>query len=180
LSNHDERMTKAERTELMQVIRKHERVLKTAANERAAKMLEEFEAQIAAIHRFDDDAVWKQAANEVDKIVATAKKQIKQRCKELGIPAEFAPNLNWGWYGRGENAVAARRAELRRVAKTQIDALTAQTRTKIERLSLEWQTKIVSNGIESAAARAFLERLPSIESLMPLLEIEEVKKLLEE
>src|SRR5207237_7136855 len=105
----NDRMTKGERSELGQLIRKRERVLKSQATERAALMLAEFDAQSARIYSFDDDEVWKKATQEAEEIVAESDRKIKARCKELGIPAEFAPGLDLEWYERGQNAVASRR-----------------------------------------------------------------------
>jgi len=171
------RMAKAERTELGALVRKREKVLKTAANERAATMLAQFEEQMAAHYSYDSDATWKAAYEEAEKIVEAAKEQVARRNQELGIPKAFAPNLILNWYGQGAQAVREERARLRTLAKAQIDRRTAEAKTKIERLSLEAQTEIVANGLQSEAAQAFLKRMPPIEQLMPALEIQELKKL---
>ncbi|HVE49565.1 MAG TPA: hypothetical protein VNG69_08120 [Casimicrobiaceae bacterium] len=52
------------------------------------------------------------------KSIDEADAHIAERCRALGIPPEFRPTLSLCWFGRGENAVAGRRAELRRVAQT--------------------------------------------------------------
>src|SRR5438270_8537822 len=117
-----EKMTKAERSELGQLIRKRERVMKAQAAERAALMLARFDEQCAQIYSFDDNRVWKKSTEEAHKIVSESDRKIKARCKELGIPSAFAPSLHLEWYERGQNAVASRRTELRRMAKSRIDA----------------------------------------------------------
>lgn len=116
-------MTKGERLELGQLIRKRERVMKVQAQERSAALLAEFDAQSAKIHHYDEDPVWQQSQAAAEKAVEDARLQIAARCRELGIPAEFAPDLNIYWSGRGHNAVASRRAELRRAAKSRIEAM---------------------------------------------------------
>jgi hypothetical protein len=171
------KMTKTERSELGQLIRKRERVMKSQAAERAALMLAEFDAQSARIYSFDDDEIWEKATREARKIVGDSNAKIKTRCRELGIPSEFAPSLDLGWYARGQNAVASRRTELRRMAKSRIDAIECEACTKIERRSLEAQTEVIANGLESAAAREFLEKMPSLESLMPQVDAKEIKRL---
>lgn len=173
-------MTKSERVELGQLIRKRERVMKSLAAERAAAMLSEFESQCAAIYSFDQDEVWEQAFKGAEKVVAEAEATIAKRCKELGIPKEFAPSVGIGWYERGQNAVASRRAELRRVAKAKIALVEKETISKIERMSLEAQTEVIAHGLESEAARSFLEKLPTIEVLMPALNAVEIKQLQEQ
>jgi hypothetical protein len=173
-------MTKAERTELCQLIRKRERVMKTATEERAAELKAQFESQLSAVYHYDDDAVWRSAYEDAELVLAQSREQVAQRCRERGIPREFAPRLSLEWYGRGQNALASRRTELRRAANAQIDAMVKGARTKIEKLSLEAQTEVIANGLQSKAAREFLEHMPKIEDLMPVLEFEEIKKLTNE
>ena len=170
-------MTKGERVELGQLIRKREKVMKSMATERAALMMAEFDRQSAQLYSFDDDEVWKKATQAANDAVKKANEDIKQRCKELGIPDEFAPGLDFGWHERGQNAVAGRRAELRRMAKSKVDAIEAEACTKIERLSLVAQTEVISNGLQSKAARDFLDKMPSLDVLMPQISATEMKKL---
>src|SRR4051812_9942660 len=109
----EERMTRSEREDLQRLIRQREKVQKSAARERSAQMLADFETQMSAIYRPEDDPVWEQlmivAQREVDK----AQKQVAARCQELGIPKQFAPKMGLHWKHRGyDNALAERRAEL--------------------------------------------------------------------
>jgi hypothetical protein len=106
----ENKMSRSERSELGQIIRKREKVMKVNVEQRSAEMLAEFEKQIATIYSFDSDAVWKEAAETSKQFVIDANDKIKKRCEELGIPAEFAPGLSFGWYGRGQNAVNERRS----------------------------------------------------------------------
>ena len=172
-----DRMTRAEREELGQLIRKRERVMKAQVSERGTAMLAEFESQCAAIYSFDQDETWAKAMQETEKAGADANKIIAARCKELGIPKEFSPSVVMGWMERGENMVAARRTELRRVAKTRIAAIEKEAIAQIERLSLEAQTEVVANGLVSNAAKEFLERMPALEVLMPSLDARKLKEL---
>lgn len=172
-------MTKTERGELLSLVKKRERVMKVAAQERSAALLAEFDAQSAKIYHFDDDATWSRVFEEAQLAVERAQQEIDKRCTERGIPAEFAPRLSFGWCGRGHNAVAERRVELRRAAKSKIEALEKEAVTKIERLSLQAQTDIVTAGLESAGAKAFLESMPKLEQLMPPVEIGEIQSLIE-
>lgn len=172
-------MTKSERSELGQLLRKRERVMKAAARERSDQLIAEFDTQSAQIYSFDDDAVWKKAVEAAQEAANAAQKIIDRRCQEIGIPPEFSPGVQFGWYGRGQNAVASRRAELRRMAKSRIDAMEQETVVKIERLSLAAQTEVIANGLQSEASRAFLENLPSIDILMPAINPIEIKQLIE-
>lgn len=172
-------MTKSERVELGQLIRKRERVMKSMVSERAAAMLLEFESQCAAIYSFDQDEIWERSFKEAERVAKEAQATVAERCKELGIPKEFAPSIHIDWYSRGQNAVASRRAELRKVAKAKIAVVEKEALAKIERMSLDAQTEVIAHGLESDAARGFLERMPSVEVLMPTLNAAELKQLQE-
>jgi hypothetical protein len=79
------------------------------------------------------------------------------------------------WMRRGENYSAARRAELRKVAKTRIVAEIKAAKTTIERSSVEVQTELIAGGLESEEAKAFLESMPTAEALMPSLSMAEIE-----
>ena len=170
-------MTRAERTDLGALIRRREKLLKTAAKQRAVELMADFERQISTIFSYDDDGTWETAFASAERAVEDAEAVIAEQCRKLGIPPEFAPSLSLGWYGRGENAVSHRRTELRRVAKTEIDAMEARAKTEIERVSVEQQTALISDGLTSAAAQEFLEQMPTAENLMPVLDMGQIKAL---
>ena len=143
-------MNKIERETLLQVCRMRARVAKAEANAVAARRKAEFEAQLAAIYHFDNDEVWKQAHAAALIAVEQAREQIARRARELGIPGAFAPDVGLHWYGRGENAIRERRTELTRVAHRKIDQLEKEAKLGIERASVDIQTKIVADGLNSA------------------------------
>jgi hypothetical protein len=172
-------MTKTERQELGQLIRKRERVMKAQATERSALLLADFDAASAKIYHYDEDPVWQRVQADAERAIGEAQRAIAARCKDLGIPEEFAPGLNMFWHGRGHNAVAERRAELRRAAKSRIEAIEREAVTKIERLSLQAQTEVVAQGLESDAAKAFLNAMPDMEALMPPIQVGEIQSLVE-
>lgn len=173
----EDKMTRTERQELGQLIRKRERVMKAQVAERGAAMLAEFENQVGSIYSYDQDETWAKAMQAAEKAVEDANKVVAERCKELGIPKEFAPSVAMGWMERGQNMVAKRRGELRLMAKSRIAAIEKEAIVKIERLSLEAQTEVVTNGLVTAAAKEFLERMPTLEVLMPALDARELKKI---
>jgi hypothetical protein len=84
------------------------------------------------------------------------------------------------WQGRGENALAYRRAELTRVAKATIAAMQRRAETQIERQSLDLRTQVVGMGVLSPQAKLFLESLASIDEAMAELRFEDVERRLEE
>jgi hypothetical protein len=175
-----DRMTKGERDDLVRLVKQRERVAKTAAEQRSAAMLAEFEQQISALHDFNTNEVWKAATDAAIAAAKKANEEIAAEAERLGIPKEFRPSLSYGWVTRGENEYAQRRAELRRVAKAEIDAIEKVARVQIEASSVQAQTEIIANGLNSDAALAFLNSLPAIESMMPPLDVSAIQAKLAE
>lgn len=172
-------MTRSERTDLTSLCKQRAKLAKAMADARAAELLAEFEAQLATEYAFDEDETWREAAKIATEALAEANEIIANRCRELGVPTRFAPALTQSWHSRGENASAQRRAELRKVASSRLDAMAKNAKVQIDRASLEVQTYLVSDGLTSAAAQQFLETgMPTVESLMPPIAVPEVEKLL--
>jgi hypothetical protein len=175
-----DRMTKGERDDLVRLVKQRERVAKTAAEQRSAAMLAEFEQQVAALHTFDRNEVWAAAVQAAGEAAREANEKVAEEAKRLGIPEEFRPKLSFTWARRGENEYQARRAELRRVAKAEIEAIEKLARVQIEAQSVDAQTQIIANGLNSDAAIAFLQNLPAIESMMPPLDVQAIQAKLAE
>jgi hypothetical protein len=168
-------MSKSEREDLQRLVRQRERVLKSAAKQRSTELLADFENQMGQQYSFDQDEIWERATEVAEREVAKAQKQVEARCRELGIPDQFAPSLNLAWHARGYgNALEKRRAELRRMAQTRIAAIEQAAIVKIEMTCLDAQTSLAIASLTSDAARQFIEQLPSPEKLMPALSFAEV------
>lgn len=172
-------LSRNETHDLSMIIKDRGKVLKAHAEEQAARCLADFEKKLAAIYSWDQDEVWKAAAEEAMKVVAESQERIAARCEELGIPRTFAPSIGASWSGRGENALAARRAELRRVATSSIEAMTKTAMTKIEKQSLDLRTQVVAMGLLSDGAKLFLESLAPVEESMRALDFAEIEAKLE-
>jgi hypothetical protein len=67
-----------------------------------------------------------------------------------------------------------RKNELRRMAKTRIEAIERKAIVEIEHSCLKAQEAIALAGLTSDAAKAFIEHLPSVEALMPRLSFEAI------
>jgi hypothetical protein len=169
-------MTKADRDSLLQLCRMRARVAKADATAVAAKRRAEFAAQLAAIYHWDNDDTWREAHRIAEEAVKRAQQEIEARSLEMGIPKSFAPSVVMRWYGRGENATSQRRTELIRVAHSKIEQLEKEAKHAIERASVEIQTRLVADGLESVEAKAFLDSMPTAEQLMPVLSVEEIQK----
>jgi hypothetical protein len=173
------RLSRGETHDLSMIIKDRTKVLKAHADEQAAACLADFEKNLAAQFDWDQDAIWKAAAQEAEKVARESQEKIARRAEELGIPRTFAPRLGVTWQGRGENAVASRREELRRVAKSAIEAMRKAAVTKIEKQSLDLRTQVVAMGLLSADAKMFLESLAPVEEAMRILDFGEIERRLE-
>jgi hypothetical protein len=167
-------LTARERADLSALVRKRERVAKTDAKQRAAELLADVEARLAARFKSNDER-WAAVTVEAQKTVEAADQEIARICREIGVPEEFRPRLGLSWYSRGENADRERRAELRKVASTRIAAMELAARSEIERGSLDAQTALLAGGLTTDAARNVLAALPTVEALMPGLSVDELE-----
>jgi hypothetical protein len=168
-------MTKPEREALAKLIRQRERLAKTAASERSAHLLADFEQQADRLYFWDEDRVWRDALLAAKEQVDKAKVKIAERCKELGIPAAFAPTLSVEWHQQ-RASVSGERAKMRQVARRRIEQIEATARTAIERASVAAQESLLVGSLTTEAARLFAESLPVVEELMPNINIADLQK----
>lgn len=175
----DRRITRAEAHDLSMLIKDRAKVLKLHAEAEAARYLSEFEQQISQQYSFDQDDVWERAMQAVADEGRRAQEKVNARCKELGIPSQFAPIIHVVWQGRGQNMMAERRAELRRAAKAKIEAMIRNAQTKIEQQAVDLRTKILSMGVLSADGQMFLESLAPVEDAIGNVNFSEIAQELE-
>ncbi len=164
-------MTQSERSSLLQVARLRARVAKDQVVAFAAKLKADFEKQLDARYSWDSDKTWAEMAKFMEKAKEEAQAKVAARNRELGIPDWAAPSLDWYWRKGGQQVTKERRTELRRLAATQIDAMIKAAKSRIDEASLAIQTELHASGLTSEEARAFLERMPTPEALMPSIEI---------
>jgi hypothetical protein len=162
-------MTAAERLELGKLVRLNAKVAKDDAEARGKWLVADVEAKLAAIYK-SEDAAWADITAAAEKAVQEADAAIAAVCRERGIPEDFRPSLRLEWYGRGVNALKGRRAELRRVAETQIAAMVKRAQVEIDRQAASQLTQITAAGLTSEAARAFIGSMPTPEQLLPPLD----------
>lgn len=163
-------MTRAERENFFRLNRARERAAKNALAARSAQLTAEFERQLDTYYSFNDNAVWEEVYRRASHAVQEAQRVISETAKQLGIPKRFAPEIHAVWTGQ-QYVLRQERAELRKLARAQLTAAEKAGQIEIERRSLEIQTELVADSLTTSAAKAFLERLPSVERLMPPLEL---------
>lgn len=169
----DDTLTRAERTDLQRVARMRARVARDGIDAVKAQRLAEFERELQARYAVDDEA-WAELTAEAEGTVSRIDAEIAARCEALGIRPEFRPRISASWYYAGENASKERQAELRKLAQLELDAMGKAAKQRINAAELETVTEIVAVGMGSQA-RELLESMPTVEELIPVLEVEAIE-----
>ena len=163
-------MAKGERDELAKILKARARLANRVVEQQAAKLQADVEQQLSSRYKIGEMA-WADLTLAASKAVEQADAELAKRCRALGIPEEFRPSLTISWYGRGENADGKRRTELRTLAARRIEAMAAEARVAIEMAALDGLTHLTTGALASDEARAFLEAMPTVERLMPRLDV---------
>jgi hypothetical protein len=166
--------SKSERDDLARVIKLRAKVAREGITQREAELLADMEDQRAAKYKFDHK-LWADITAAAQEAIAEADAKIAQICRESGLHEDFRPKLSLSWYNRGENALADRRAELRRVAQTRIAAVGKAAKTAISAQEANLLTAVIADGLTSEQARNLLESMPTVEWLMPQMNIAELE-----
>lgn len=173
--NNQTAMTKTERQELASLVRKNAKVQRAVAAERAAQLLNEFEQQLDRHYSYDEEEFWRQGYAEAQEAIDRLNAAITRRCDERGIPRDFRPHASCFWSERGRNAMRQERADMRRVAHAQIEAMQKRRLTEIARWETERETQLVAGALTSEAAHAFLAQMPeALERVMFSLDVQQI------
>jgi hypothetical protein len=167
-------MTKGEREELIRITKSRARLAKAGVDQHKAELLADFEQQMARMYDPQEEA-FQQVTQEAQEMVYNYNKLIEERCAELGIPAKLRPGLHISWFSRGENSTAGRRAELRRVAQTRLDAGAKRAKHQIDLAAQDVLEKLMVGSLGSVEARSFLESVPTADALMVPLSLPELE-----
>ena len=166
-------MTPGDRRRLESLARKRAKVATSMIGERVKVLRAEVEDQLSAEHKFDDE-LWADVNRQAQREVAKADAHIAEVCRKLGIPENLRPSISVGWHQRGENMLASRRAELRKLAQARIDAAAQSAKVAIEANLLGVETELIRGGLESTEAIAYVDSMPTVEQLLPTIQVAEL------
>jgi hypothetical protein len=167
-------MTPQERQQLRQLIRLREQRAKHEVDAFADERIAQFEQEMATVYRADDER-WARIKQAMIEVTKRANEELTRICEAEGIREEFAPTISPPMFiGRGENANAERRAELRKVAQTRVKADSKAAKVAIEAASAGVQEQLLIGGLKSEEAKALVETMPTVQSLMPPLHTAEI------
>jgi hypothetical protein len=167
-------MTKADRSNLERLARKRAKVATSMIGERVKVLRADVEDQLSAVYRFDDE-VWAAITRQAAVEVAKADAEVAAICRQLGVPEHLRPSLGISWSGRGENALASRRAELRKLAYARVDAAAESAKVAIQAELLKVETELIRDGLETAEALRFVDSMPTVEELLPPVAVGELE-----
>ena len=171
----DGRLTRDDRIELENMVKLRTKVAKGDVDTRMAYLRAEFEQEMATIYKAKDER-WRHVVEAAAEAAERANAEIQKICEDNNIPQDSRPSMsNPLWFGRGENASKERRAELRKVAETRLDAMAKQAKGQIDRDDAMLRLQITAMSVTTQQAMAFLEALPSIEQLMRALDVQELE-----
>jgi hypothetical protein len=167
-------MTKAERDQLITVAKLRAKQAEREAEARGKILLAEAQDLLTAEFSAND-RLWADAVAIAKEACDKANAQIQACCPDLGIPAKDAPQLELGWQARSsqyENS--SRRAELRKLAETRIAALIKEGKAAAQASSLKVQEHLILGALRSDEAKALFDAMPTVEQLMPALQLEDL------
>jgi hypothetical protein len=167
-------MTPTERNQLIRLVKGRAKQAERDAEAREktlmAEVLDLMTAEFEA-----NDKLWNDAVVIAEQAAAKANAQIAAQCAELGVPPKEAPRLDLGWRSRGDSyGDRMRRRELEKLAAVRLAALTKEAKTRIQAAALDAEEQLVLGGLQSSEARVVFESLPTVEDLMPALQLEDL------
>lgn len=169
-------MSAKERSTLIDIVKARARYLKGELDVRGRVVLADAERQLSAEFTAED-AAWTEAVQRAKQAVEDADRVIAEASRAMGIRDEFRPSVHLNFYGRGTNSFKDRRAELRTLARANVEASVREQKHVVDGWQLDMQTRLLADGLESSEARAFLESLPSVEALLPPMTLSQIDAL---
>jgi hypothetical protein len=174
------KLTVAEREGLLRILRANVKAAKAAILGREAELKAAFEIQLDTLYPPTGDPVWNAEYKAAIEDWKPRAERINKRSDELRIGTRFRPKLDPPeWTYGGEQLFKSLRVERRRLAHLQIAEKLRHDVEEMERKSAAMQLEIIANGFVTEAAREFLDKLPSIDQLVPPMRVEELAALVE-
>ena len=167
-----DRITSTERRELRTVVRHQMKVLRAEVTQREAEMLAEAGVRLMDRYHEEDhkaDALRREIAALTDEANAKLRKLVAKH-------ENLFKGGKWDRVGSYSSPSIWRKHEdrdqLRRALAAGIRAQAKTARTKLERQEADLLRTLALDALETAAARAYLDELPTVTDLMSLPEIE--------
>jgi hypothetical protein len=167
-------ITRNERAELRQIVRLNCKVARATVDQRQADLLADLEEQMAAEWK-EHDAFWREACSVSNSEIQELNQRLQDRFAELGVPPAEAPSLAVSRGSSGNRGDRGRREDLRRAARARTAADAQKAKLALDAAEARLLTKLASQALTSDAARAFLDEIPKVGQLMPVLNLSQLE-----
>jgi len=172
-------MNKTERDELRRVIRARFKVLRSDVEQRKAELLAELEARITAQFA-EQDKQWADAVFLIEEAGREANRKANDILRGLDWGADSTYDPRNEYPVISSKSVSSykptrEQAALRVQGARAIDAKVKAALLELERREVDLLAELATTALESAEAKAFMVRIPTVSELVPasrLLEIE--------
>jgi hypothetical protein len=167
-------ITKSERTELRSIVKQQFKVLRAELAQRQLEMYAEVEDEITARYS-DDDATWSGLMHEVHEATMEANRRINDALYNAGYQKKSGTERMWINTPRIDQPTEDRH-QLRRTAKTRIDAQVKAAGLRLDREEADLLRTLGIGVIESEEARLFLQRIPTVGELVSSARLAELER----
>lgn len=164
-------MTKAERTELRQIVKGQFAVLRAEIDQRKAELITEVDGQIDEKFAVDDKA-WADAAHLAHEAVMEANRKVNDAYRDL-TGERHVERMYVG--AQLPSRPREERFRLQQTSRHQIDATVRGALLRLQRQEADLLRTLAVGAIESDEARAFLEAIPSVGELVPAARLTEIE-----
>lgn len=165
-----------ERRELRSVVRQQFKVLRTEVKQRESELMAEAERRLMERYRDEDKTVedlnWK-----IKEIGRDTQRQIEDLLKATGQELEggswraSSSRISLPYVSRKSED----RAQLHKALVAGIREQVNQAQLKLDRQEADLLRSLAMESLESSAARAFLDRIPSVAELVPTERLREIE-----
>lgn len=159
-------ITKGERSELRSLIRQRFKVLRAEVEARRAELAVELEERVAAKYAAEDKG-WADAMFLIEEATREANRKANDILRGLDIDAMDTSHEYELVKFRGIAKPTAERNILLRNGTKRIEAQVKSALLQLDGQEADLLTRLVSSGLESEAARAFLGEIPTVSALVP-------------
>lgn len=166
-------MTRAERTELQQVVRLRFRVLREEVKERKAELMATLETQVTE-HFRDADKTWEDACYEIQQVVLTCNRGVNDVLYKYGYSTKDGSEREYVRPPSFQDPSEKMRYRFRVEAVARIEQQVKAALVNLDRMEADLRERLTVGVLESDAAKAFFAQIPTVGELVPAARLEEI------
>lgn len=168
-------ITPGERRELRAVVRAQLKVLRTEVKQREAELMAQAEALLVDRYRDEDKRIddLNFAIAEIGRKAAREVEDLMRAAGEIESGGRWRARDHVTVYGVSRKSED--RVQLRRAMEAGVKEQVAQALLALDRQEANLLRELAMDGLQSAAARAFLTRIPTVGELVPSARLAEIE-----